>query len=173
MLLGEKSIRNYTIFVTGINTNLRASDILRIKIGMVRYLLPGQSVIMREKKTGKLRYMTVNGAVCGAVKLLIEELRDNDKLDDDYYLFQGDSPDVPLCVSALSRCVKKWCEIVGLRGNYGSHTLRKTWGYHQRVTFGVDIPTLMMCFNHSNQRQTLYYLGIQEEEIREVFMNEI
>ena len=58
-----------------------------------------------------------------------------------------------------------------LRGRYGAHTLRKTWGYHQRVTFGVDIPTLMTCFNHSSQRQTLDYLCVQAEEIKTVYEN--
>ena len=51
--------------------------------------------------------------------------------------------------------------------------LRKTWGYHQRVTFGVDLPRLMVCFNHSTQRQTLDYLCIQPEEIKDVYENEL
>ena len=53
------------------------------------------------------------------------------------------------------------------------HTLRKTWGYHQRVTFGVDLPRLMVCFNHSTQRQTLDYLCIQPQEIKDVYENEL
>ena len=44
---------------------------------------------------------------------------------------------------------------------------------HQRVTFGVDIPKLMVCFNHSTQRQTLDYLCIQPEEIKDVYQNEL
>jgi hypothetical protein len=51
--------------------------------------------------------------------------------------------------------------------------LRKTWGYHQRVTYKVDIPTLMVCFNHATQKQTLDYLCIQPEEITNVFNNEL
>jgi hypothetical protein len=65
--------------------------------------------------------------------------------------------------------VKAWCKAIKLKGNYGSHTLRKTWGYHQRVTYQVDIPTLMVCFNHATQKQTLDYLCIQPEEITNVF----
>ncbi len=51
------------------------------------------------------------------------------------------------------------------------HTLRKTWGYHQRVSFNVGIPELMVCFHHSTQRQTLDYLCIQPEEIKSVYLN--
>jgi hypothetical protein len=60
-----------------------------------------------------------------------------------------------------------------LKGNYGSHTLRKTFGYHQRVTFGVDLPRLMVVFNHSTQKQTLDYLCIQPKEIKDVYENEL
>jgi len=50
-------------------------------------------------------------------------------------------------------------------------SLRKTWGFHQRVSFGTDLPTLMVCFNHSTQKQTLDYLCVQPEEIRNVYEN--
>jgi len=49
----------------------------------------------------------------------------------------------------------------------------RPWGYHQRVSFGVGLPELMVCFNHSTQRQTLEYLGVQPEEIRSVYANEL
>jgi len=76
-------------------------------------------------------------------------------------------------VSTVNNMVKAWCREINLKGNYGSHTLRKTWGYHQRVTFGVDLPILMKCFNHSTEKQTLEYLCIQPEEIKSVYENEI
>ncbi|MDX2441674.1 MAG: hypothetical protein QNK40_14125 [Desulfobacterales bacterium] len=41
--------------------------------------------------------------------------------------------------TSMSRLVKGWCNVINLKGNYASHTLRKTWGYHQRVTFNVGI----------------------------------
>jgi integrase len=78
-----------------------------------------------------------------------------------------------LTVPSVVRLVKAWCKAINLQGNFGSHTLRKTWGYHQRVSFGTDIPRLMICFNHSSQRQTLDYLCIQPEEIKNVYENEL
>jgi hypothetical protein len=55
----------------------------------------------------------------------------------------------------------------------GSHTLRKTFGYIKHTVQGASLPELMVCFNHSTQRQTLDYLCIQEAAIRNVYMNEI
>ncbi len=73
----------------------------------------------------------------------------------------------------MKALAKKFGKVINPKGNYGSHTLRKTWGYHRRVTFGTDLPRLMVCFNHSTQRQTLEYLCIQADEIREVYENEL
>ncbi len=63
--------------------------------------------------------------------------------------------------------------IVKLLRSYASHTLRKTWGYHQRVSFNVGIPELIACFTNSTQRQTLDYLCIHPEEIKSVYLNEL
>ena len=159
--------RNQALFIIGINTNLRASDLLGIKAGQVRDLKPGDSIQIKEKKTGKFRVVTLNKACIQAIqKLLASSLyNDNDPL------FVGQRG--PLTVPSVSRLVKSWCRAINLRGNYGSHSMRKTWGYHQRVTFGTDIPRLMVCFNHSTQRQTLDYLCIQADEIKDVYGNEL
>lgn len=78
-----------------------------------------------------------------------------------------------LTVPSVHRLVKGWCGAIRLKGNYGSHTLRKTWGYHQRVTFDVGLPELMVAFNHSTQRQTLDYLCVQPEELKNIYQNEL
>ena len=160
--------RDFALFTIGINTNLRASDLLQIKAGQVRSLKPNDSFEIKEKKTQKARRVTLNKACIDAIRNLLASapFKDSD------YLFRSQRAEV-LIVPSLVRMVKQWCKAINLKGNYGSHTLRKTWGFHQRVTFGTDIPTLMVCYNHSTQSQTLDYLCIQPEEIREVFENEL
>lgn len=165
LLAGQS--RNLALFTLGINTNLRASDILAIKAGQVRSLKPMDEVEIRERKTGKLRRITLNKAVVETTNMLLATFPyHNDEL-----LFRGQRG--PLTVPSFSRLVKSWCSAINLQGNFGSHSLRKTWGYHQRVTFGRSLPELMVCFNHSSQKQTLDYLCIQPEEIRSIYANEI
>jgi len=160
--------RDLALFTVGINTNLRASDLLRIKAGHVKDLKPMSDLEIREKKTGKLRRVTLNKS---CVDVIQELLASHDHADSDP-LFKGRGNE-PLTVPSVNRLVKQWIDAINLQGNYGCHTLRKTFGYHQRVTFNVGIPELMVCFNHSSQRQTLDYLCIQPEEIRSVYANEI
>jgi len=155
------------LFTLGINTNLRASDLLRITAGQVRGLKPMAEIELKEKKTGKTRRITLNKACVEAVTRLLASRN----FDDDTPIFQGERG--TLTVPSVNRLVKSWCKAINLKGNYGAHTLRKTFGYQQRVRFGVGLPELMVCFNHSTQRQTLDYLCIQPEEVRSVYANEI
>ena len=159
--------RNHALFVLGINTAFRAGDLLRVRVGQVRGLMPGDTLTVRESKTGKARSVVLNAPALEAIQRLIETCPD--KSDDDL-LFTGRRG--PMTVQYVNRLVKEWCADVGLsRENYGSHSFRKTWGYHQRVTYRTDLPVLMDAFGHSTQRQTLSYLGITKEEVRQCFMN--
>lgn len=162
--------RDLAIFILGINTNLRASDILKITVGQVRHLNPGDHLVIREKKTGKDRRITINKTVHSAIQNLIATMPSK---SDAEILFQSQRGRQALTVSSLNNLVKSWCDSLHLKGNYGSHTLRKTFGYIHRTVFGTDIPTLMEMFNHSSQRQTLAYLGIQPTEIRDAYLKEI
>lgn len=159
--------RDLCLFVVGINTNLRASDLLQITAGQVRGLKPGDELEVKEKKTGKSRRINLNKACVRAIDGLLA----SKEYTDEEPLFSGQRG--PLTVPSINRLVKQWCKDINLKGNYGSHTLRKTFGYHQRVTFGVGLPVLMETFNHSTQRQTLDYLCVQDEEIRSIYENEL
>ena len=155
------------LFTIGINTNLRASDILQIRVKQVKTCKPmDEIVIAKVKKTGKRRKINLNKACIDTIGgWLVSDagtkLRNND------FLFTGKRGTV-IGVPAVNLKIIRWCAAIRLKGNFGSHTLRKTFGYHKRLA-GVDIPTHMVCFNHSNQKQTLDYLCIQPDEIKNVY----
>ena len=147
---------------------MRASDLVNITVQQVQNLKPGDDLVLTEQKTGKERRITMN-AVCVTA---IENLLESQITEDEAPLLRSRKGG-KLCVQSVHRLVKGWCRQINLTGNYGSHSLRKTWGYHQRVTFGADLPTLMTCFNHSTQRQTLKYLCVQPGEVKAIYKNEI
>lgn len=59
------------------------------------------------------------------------------------------------------------CQSVGLRGIFGTHSLRKTWCYHARMN-GVDLALIMYKLNHSSLAYTKRYLGITDDELQAV-----
>jgi integrase len=162
--------RDLAIFTLGINTNLRASDILQITVGHVRHLNQGDHFSIREQKTGKVKSVTLNKVVHEVIRGLLNTLQDT---VDTAPLFQSRKGGAALTVPYLNRLVKSWCDHFRIPGNFGSHTLRKTFGYQHRVLHGTSIPILMEMFNHSTQKQTLAYLGIQPEEIKDAYLKEI
>jgi integrase len=166
ILLKDK-VRDLALFTLGINTNLRASDLCRITVGMVKDVKIGENFVLKEKKTRKERRITLNSSCVSAIQGLLS----SKVLEDTDQLFKGRRGDIK--TTTVIYLVKQWTSAINLKGNFGSHSLRKTWGYHQRKYFGVDIPTLMVIFNHSSQKQTLDYLCIQSQEIKQVYLNEI
>jgi len=156
--------RDYCLFTLGINTNLRASDLLSITYDQVAGVSIGDELVLKEKKTGKVRRITLNKAAVEA----IEQLLKNAEYTPGDLLFKGQRG--VLTVPSVNRLVKSWCNEINLKGNFGSHTLRKTFGYHQRVQLNTSIPELMVMFNHSTQKQTLEYLCIQADEIKDAYL---
>ena len=170
------SPRNLALFVVGINTAYRASELLSIRLKQVRHLAPGDRLEIKQKKTKKYRAVTLNNGSVMAIQTLLEyldrkalKMKDLTWVDDDSFLFAGMDPTKSLTVPYLNNLVKKWCRQANVKGNYGSHSLRKTWGYMQRTKQDTPIPLLMQAFGHASQQQTLAYLCIQDEEIDSIY----
>jgi integrase len=166
-LLADKPL-DLALFTVGINTNLRASDLLSIKVDQVKNLKAGDSLELKERKTRKKKMVTFNGAAISAINGLL----DSKDYDIDDFLFIGQRGSV-LSVPALNLKIKRWMKRLNLKGNYGCHTLRKTWAFFQYRFFNVQLPMLMKALNHSSQAITLRYIGIQEKELNDVYLNEI
>lgn len=163
--------RDLAIFVTGTNTNLRAGDLVRLTVGQVRGLRPGDELTLRERKTCKVRRIVVNAKVARALQawLAVHPGRDRDSAP----LFANLRTGNALTVPGLSTMVKRWCRAAGLAGHFASHTLRKTFGYAQRTENGTGLPVLMKMFNHASERQTLAYLGVDDAEVRAAYLKEV
>jgi integrase len=80
---------------------------------------------------------------------------------------------ISISVQAVHALIKKWTQAINLKGNYGTHTLRKTWGYQQRVKFGVGFDLIAKRYNHTDPKTTMVYLRIEDKEVHSVLMNEI
>lgn len=161
-LLNEQP-RNRALFVVGINTGLTASQLLNLKVKDVI----NKNVLKIDESNGSKRSVILNKAATGAITCLLR----TKKHKNSDYLFCGAKG--RLAVQTLNSLVKKWCKQVNLAENYGALSLRKTWGYHQKKTFSVDMPVLSNMFGHQTQKQTFDYLCVQPDTTESVYRNEL
>ncbi len=131
---------DFAFFTIGINTNLRASDLLAIKADQVRGAKVGDEIELREKKTRKARRLTLNKNVVAAINALLA----SKEYAPGAGLFSGQRG--VWSVPYVSQKVKGWCRVVNMKGNYGSHSLRKTWG--TSISQHNSLHNVAICINH-------------------------
>lgn len=160
-LLTYKSYRDYFMFVFGINSGLRISDILKLKVSDIH---KKEYVKVKEQKTGKLRDVKIMDSLQQELELYIKTM----KLKPSDYLFRNSrDPSKPISRIQAHRILKAAAEHVQL-DEISTHTLRKTMGYHfyQRTK---DIAMLMKIFNHSSESITLDYLCIDRDNLESAY----
>lgn len=145
--------RDTFLFLFGINNGLRMSDIVKLKVKDIKY---EKRPIIVERKTGKRKILYLDN--------LQEHIHTyiHDMCDDDW-LFPSRQKHGHLKVNTVYKQYQVIAQNLD-RKDIGTHTLRKTFGYHYyRKT--RDIATLMEIFNHSSERVTKRYIGITSDEI--------
>jgi integrase len=153
--------RDLLLFTLGINTGLRISDLLQIKISDVLTAkgTAKTSLSLTEKKTGKTKTINFNKNVVTALKHV--------EYSADGYLFPSQKGKKPISRIQAYRVLNAAADRCGLE-EVGTHTLRKTFGYHAYKK-GFPIERLMILFNHSTPKHTLRYIGIVQEDLEEVY----
>ena len=106
-------------------------------------------------------------------KALRGHLEASNHKDDDYLFQSRHGHQKPLTIMTVNRMIKSWCKAINLSGNYGAHTLRKTFGYIQRTHYGVGFELICKRFNHSSPSITMRYLGIEDKEVLAILNHEI
>jgi len=137
--------RDLLLFTMGINNGLRCGDLLKLTVNDVKDLKPGETLTIREQKTGKDNILMINKTTHKILKQFLGET----KSGDGQFLFKSRKGDTPLTVGSVNSMVKDWCHAINLKGNYGTHSLRKTFGYIQRKKFGVGWEILCNTISNS------------------------
>lgn len=191
-LIEQERWRDNMLFIVGINLGLRVSDLLRLRFSHMineNFTFKDRFPLLEKKtrntrKTKRNRYLTINNAVVDAVTLYLEHTP-GVKLSD--YMFrsestggnynadnQGNKENMPLSRSSVDRILKGIAKDLDLNCKMSTHTLRKTFAYHQMVMSGNSTRKLLVLqkmFGHSSATQTLDYIGITRDEIEDAYRN--
>lgn len=149
----KSGYKNYMLFVIGINTGLRISDALSLKVSDVKNKT---HIIIKEQKTGKEKRFLINNQLGHEIDIYIQNMNNND------YLFQSrKGTNRPISRVQAYRILNDVAKSLGLE-EIGTHTLRKTFGYWHYQQY-KDVAILQDIFNHSAPSITLRYIGINQD----------
>ena len=181
-LIDNGRYRDNMLFIVGINFGLRISDLLQLRFTQLindDFSFKTTFPILEKKtrntrKVQRNRYISINDAVMDAVTLYLKHT--HCKLDD--YLFRsesnrGSNQNKPMTRMSADRILKGIANDLSLENKMATHSLRKTFAYHQMVMSNNDPRKLLLLqkmFGHSSAAQTLDYIGITGEEIEDAYM---
>ncbi len=158
-------MRDYCLFTIGINSGLRISDLLELKI---RDVTDGKKlkdrISIRERKTGKIKDFPLGSNSRKALK----EYLDSRDYTDDEWLFSSQKGG-PISRQHAWRILNVAAQTVGIIEPVGTHTLRKTFGYWAFKN-GADITRIQKLLNHSSPGITLAYIGITRDELDVIYL---
>ena len=156
----KQNFRNYVLFKIGINMGLRISDILALDIKDVR---EKDVIDIVEKKMGKRRSIPINTTLKPILAKYTKDKNDNEPL---FLSKKGNRMERTFVYKIINNA----CKMANLKNKIGTHTMRKTFGYHYYQKY-KDVAMLQKIFNHSSPAITLRYIGITQEEIYNSYLN--
>ena len=181
-LIASERYRDNMLFIVGINFGLRVSDLRMLRFSNLindNFTFKDTFPVLEKKtkntrKRMKNRYITINTAVVEAVTLYLENTPGVTLSD---FMFRSESnnsktTNAPLDRKSIDRILKQIAVDLGLSNRMATHSLRKTFGYHQMVMANNDPRQLLLLqkiFGHSSAAQTLSYIGITGDEIEEAY----
>ena len=172
--------RDHLLFTLGINSGLRISDLLTLKVSDVLDTKGNVKprIVLREKKSarqateskkakpGKLKDFPLGDSSIEAIRTHLATL---DASDRRHPLFASKKGTGAITRQHAWTILNDAAEEVGITENIGTHTLRKTFGYHAYQS-GVPIESIQAMLNHSSARETLRYIGITRDSLDKVYI---
>lgn len=148
------------LIVVAINLGLRIDDLLKLTFKQLKQ----DSITITEGKTKKKRTLRINNTIKAVLK----------HFEDSLIYEKGGNPFVSqkgsvYSVQHVNRLIKKY-----FKGKVSSHSLRKSFGrrvWENDNQSERSLVYLSQLLNHSSTHVTRTYLGIQQEELDDIYMN--
>jgi integrase len=165
----KPNLRNYALICLGINSALRISDLLTLRWDNVYDFMENhfyKHIIVIEQKTRKQAQIALNKNARHALDIYKNSIL---QLKPEDFLFPGKTPSSHLSRSQAFRLIKEAGQNLHFETSISCHSLRKTFGYHAWKS-GAQPAILMNIYNHSSFHITKRYLGIDQDDKDQIFL---
>jgi len=168
-------LRNYLFFSLGLNLGFRASDLCSLRWCNIYH--PHSSDfnsadwnVVTEMKTGKTRQVVLNASAQNAITFyVLESGIIPEALDPTSYVFASRKGNSHINPDAMRKIIKTAAAQCNIPFNVGTHSMRKTFGYNLYKASGKDIGLVQSILNHSSEKTTLRYIGVDKEQTRDAY----
>ncbi|MCY8234140.1 tyrosine-type recombinase/integrase [Priestia endophytica] len=163
-ILKKKNFRDYVLFSLGINSGLKIHDLLNLRI---------KDVLTEEGFVKEYIDVPFHGEdiqcfhisrICKAAISDYLQNRSYDSLDEPLFVSKKQNKGKqPLLRQQAYKIINDAARLAGLTERIGTHTLRKTFGYHAYQS-GVPVEQIQKMFHHSSPNATLHYIGVVPQQ---------
>lgn len=169
-ILAADSKRNELLFILGINTAFRISDLLRFRFGDL-YDQKGKTkkylYEFKEVKTGKTKSLPISKNLEDCLNNFIKDFPAWQPADPIFFSRKGEKP---MQRQQAYRILNAAAHAVGITDPIGTHTLRKSFAYHLYKDTG-NIALVQQILNHRSSEDTLRYIGIMQEDLDAAYLS--
>lgn len=153
--------------MVGISSALRISDILSLKVKDVwNGKKPVEYVDLHEKKTGKYKRFPVTPNLNKAIKEYMSEYNGQ---QEEFLFLSRVGENKPITRQYANMMLNNACDMVGISEPFGSHGMRKTWGYWA-FKQGISLDYISLALNHRSIAETKRYLGLLQEDLDNIYL---
>ena len=166
-LFRDGKYRMSLLIACGSFFGLRISDLL----GLTWEQILGESFTLNEKKTGKHREIKVNAGVREHIKECYKALGIKDPREKAFLNRYGDVISIQR-INVVLKEIKVKYMLKDIQ-HFSTHSFRKTFGRQvvERAGENSEMAVIKLAeiFNHSSTAITRRYLGLRQQELREVY----
>lgn len=165
----KHQLRNALMFLIGCSVGLRGVDLCKTKVGDItadgRYHL-------KEQKTGKYRTVVLNDLAMKCYRELVASIPNHTEETQLFLSQKGENESISR--HSFGRILRNAGKDLSLPYKLGTHSMRKTFGYHLFMDNQQSpeiLAYLQAMFNHTNSGVTLRYIGLDEEKKNKLYEN--
>lgn len=167
-----KRPRDVAIFVLGLRTGFRVSELVSLKVGdLIEFGEVSEAVtVQRKSMKGKVSSRTVR--LHNEAKEAISLLINSEGLTEESYLFRSrKGNNRPLTRVQVWRVLKDAMKSLRMKGKVATHSMRKTFASKMYDKLSKDLLKTQKALGHKSINSTVSYLSFRQEDIDEAVLS--
>lgn len=168
-----KTGRDRTLFVVGLHSGLRISELLSLTISdVMEHGKIGSKLKVAKKNTkGKVESKTLPLTVAAQEELRLF-LGDLSLLDSSLPIFKSTQSNRAITRAQAHNVLKYAFNILELKGNLSTHALRKSFANRMHIALGERIERTQIALRHRSLSSTVSYISVDHDEIDKVIASQ-